>query len=595
MKKLFLIIPLLTISIDTLASQCASSLLAKLQLTSYIYQVINSDMSEVHKLQKLQKLMGIQVEGWHRSYPEGQTYKKHTLVIGKIMDIRVEDSDKGLYKMIVFSEEDGPQQFLFSGSYSPAFFVLGTTSIPNIKASKRNQLFDDISYAQRSTTSPFDLLSIDLDAHPEVAEYKERLRKQKAVVFYSQEHPFSEFSDSYEAPIVIDRKIWLSSGGYFQAKEFMSFNNPNTEHVMNIQLDNSLAETIRIGRDRSLPPDSDWEEVKNEVIFKALAAKFTQHKHLYDLLMSTGDALIVEHSERDLYWSDGESGGGKSMLGNLLMRLRDQLREGIMPGHEKSIKEFLNDLLSDIQSLGSQDTSHLAGQIASSNLSDIEKIDRIQMILNSKHFFTKRTTEHNHHTSSSEWITFINAKYPDATDEDFRYQLVKAGVSLAGSGVIVTNLDELNISHNKKIEIYRIMAGQSADDFIGKLPYLNLSHSEIKQLYLHSLQFEASTNVITGFPREVVNDAFIQEVISTLNKHHFPTQKYLSMEVRRQWRGKAIKDLIQAAAFHGLNYSAIYAFDNTPFNEHSERNRWIEPDLYPEMSQDLIRLILSNN
>jgi N-glycosidase YbiA len=41
---------------------------------------------------------------------------------------------------------------------------------------------------------------------------------------------------------------------------------------------------------------------------------------------NTGDAKIVEHTERDSYCFDGGDGSGKYMLGMILMEVRDELR-----------------------------------------------------------------------------------------------------------------------------------------------------------------------------------------------------------------------------------------------------------------------------
>jgi ribA/ribD-fused uncharacterized protein len=60
---------------------------------------------------------------------------------------------------------------------------------------------------------------------------------------------------------------------------------------------------------------------------KALTAKFTQHPELKALLLGTGDARLVEHTENDSYWGDGGNGRGRNMLGQLLMQLRTKLRE----------------------------------------------------------------------------------------------------------------------------------------------------------------------------------------------------------------------------------------------------------------------------
>jgi ribA/ribD-fused uncharacterized protein len=81
-----------------------------------------------------------------------------------------------------------------------------------------------------------------------------------------------------------------------------------------------------MGRDRKRPLRRDWESVKDNVMYQALVAKFTQHDDLRQILLGTGDALLVEHTENDSYWGDGGDGSGKNRLGHLLMRVRTELR-----------------------------------------------------------------------------------------------------------------------------------------------------------------------------------------------------------------------------------------------------------------------------
>jgi N-glycosidase YbiA len=59
----------------------------------------------------------------------------------------------------------------------------------------------------------------------------------------------------------------------------------------------------------------------------AVMAKFAQHEDLRVLLLSTGDAKLVEHTDNDDYWGDGGDGSGKNMLGRILMQVRESLRQ----------------------------------------------------------------------------------------------------------------------------------------------------------------------------------------------------------------------------------------------------------------------------
>jgi ribA/ribD-fused uncharacterized protein len=82
-----------------------------------------------------------------------------------------------------------------------------------------------------------------------------------------------------------------------------------------------------MGRDRMNKLPRDWESVKVSVMTEAVRAKFTQHDELRITLLGTGDAKIVEHTENDDYWGDGGDGSGKNMLGQILMRIRSELKE----------------------------------------------------------------------------------------------------------------------------------------------------------------------------------------------------------------------------------------------------------------------------
>jgi predicted NAD-dependent protein-ADP-ribosyltransferase YbiA (DUF1768 family) len=43
------------------------------------------------------------------------------------------------------------------------------------------------------------------------------------------------------------------------------------------------------------------------------------------LLLSTGNATLIEDSPMDFYWGCGSDGTGKNMLGKILMEYRDIL------------------------------------------------------------------------------------------------------------------------------------------------------------------------------------------------------------------------------------------------------------------------------
>ncbi len=138
--------------------------------------------------------------------------------------------------------------------------------------------------------------------------------------FYSTKGEYGCFSNFSRHSVELKGKIWPTSEHYFQAQKFAG-----TEYEEQIRLVKTPRESADLGRDRSLPLRQDWELVKNDVMKEVVLAKFTQHNDLRKILLSTGDAVLVEHTVNDSYWGDSGDGTGKNMLGKILMEVRAEL------------------------------------------------------------------------------------------------------------------------------------------------------------------------------------------------------------------------------------------------------------------------------
>lgn len=143
------------------------------------------------------------------------------------------------------------------------------------------------------------------------------------VNFYSVSDEFGQFSNFAPFPIVVDGERWPTSEHYFQAQKF-----EDKAYRQKILKARTPMVAAQLGRDRKQKLRRDWESAKVSVMRAAVLAKFTQNEELRELLLSTGDARIVEHTENDDYWGDGGDGKGKNILGRILMEVREQLRTG---------------------------------------------------------------------------------------------------------------------------------------------------------------------------------------------------------------------------------------------------------------------------
>ncbi len=143
----------------------------------------------------------------------------------------------------------------------------------------------------------------------------------QVIHFYSTRGEFGCFSNFYRASINLDGKTWPTTEHYFQAQKF-----PGTALIGQIRRAATPSEAARLGRSREHPLRGDWEKVKEEVMYRAVLAKFAQHDDLRLVLLGTGDAVLIEHTENDSYWGDGGDGSGRNRLGHILMRVRTELR-----------------------------------------------------------------------------------------------------------------------------------------------------------------------------------------------------------------------------------------------------------------------------
>lgn len=144
------------------------------------------------------------------------------------------------------------------------------------------------------------------------------------ILFYKINDPYGDFSNFSRHPITLKDKTWKTTEHYFQAQKFAG-----TKHEEEVRLCKGPWSAAEMGRRRDLPLRKDWEEVKEGIMKEALMAKITQYPHIKDLLLSTGDDELVEHTVNDNYWADGGDGSGKNRLGVIWMEIRTELSKQI--------------------------------------------------------------------------------------------------------------------------------------------------------------------------------------------------------------------------------------------------------------------------
>lgn len=118
---------------------------------------------------------------------------------------------------------------------------------------------------------------------------------------------------------------WSTVEHYYQAQKFVG-----TSDAVIIPLIHN-AETpelaAALGRNPTHQIRLDWEEVKTQVMREAVLKKFLTHTDIREILLTTGDNLIVENSPTDYFWGCGAEKTGHNHLGKVLMSVREEIRK----------------------------------------------------------------------------------------------------------------------------------------------------------------------------------------------------------------------------------------------------------------------------
>jgi ribA/ribD-fused uncharacterized protein len=140
------------------------------------------------------------------------------------------------------------------------------------------------------------------------------------IYFHDHEGPYGFLSNFAPFEIRLGGWAWPTAEHYFQAQKFAG--RPEEERIRTAR---SPADAAALGWALG-PVRPDWESVKEDVMLAALRAKFSQHPLLLAQLVETGARLLADRTATDAYWGDAGDGTGRNRLGELLMRVRGELR-----------------------------------------------------------------------------------------------------------------------------------------------------------------------------------------------------------------------------------------------------------------------------
>jgi len=117
----------------------------------------------------------------------------------------------------------------------------------------------------------------------------------------------------------------LYKGKFYKTNEhfYQAHKTTKDEHEK-IRLAKTPYEAARLGRTCKMK--KRWEVIKIPIMRLGLQLKFAQNLNIQDLLLSTGDEILIEGNKHgDIFWGVC-NGRGQNMLGQLLMEVRSELK-----------------------------------------------------------------------------------------------------------------------------------------------------------------------------------------------------------------------------------------------------------------------------
>ena len=155
------------------------------------------------------------------------------------------------------------------------------------------------------------------------------------ICFHNPDEENGFLSNWYLSSFVINGKEFSSVEQYMMYQKAICFKDDTIKKQ--IMETNDVALIKSLGRSVSNYDDNVWKIMREEVVFDASLAKFSQNNALKKQLIATKNAVLAECAVKDLIWGIGLSMNdpnrfdktkwrGQNLLGNILMKVREELK-----------------------------------------------------------------------------------------------------------------------------------------------------------------------------------------------------------------------------------------------------------------------------
>ena len=161
-----------------------------------------------------------------------------------------------------------------------------------------------------------------------------KAEKGKYLFFWHEYGENGHFSQWYPAAFCIEGISYCHNEQYMMAKKALLFGDSITYREIMAETDPAACKAL--GKMVSNFNQQLWDSCKEEIVYNANFAKFSQNPELKDALIGTGNRTLAEASPFDKIWGigmkatdagsdDPKKWNGQNLLGKILMRVREDL------------------------------------------------------------------------------------------------------------------------------------------------------------------------------------------------------------------------------------------------------------------------------
>jgi len=165
---------------------------------------------------------------------------------------------------------------------------------------------------------------------------KNKMTERKVIGFWKAGKPYGFMSQWYYSDFTDNGIKFNTCEKYMMYQKAKLFN--DNESIKTILKVHAPFKIKKLGRKVRGFVQEDWDNAKEEIIYKANLLKFSQNEKLKTQLIDTKDDILAEASPYDKIYGIGmypndvlvqfpSKWKGQNLLGKALMRVRKELRE----------------------------------------------------------------------------------------------------------------------------------------------------------------------------------------------------------------------------------------------------------------------------